>query len=75
TVAAALDMFGIAVRSGMHCAHPLHYRLGLKGSVRASYYLYNTLEEVDYFIDSLEKIIVLKEGLSKEVPSRVCTGT
>ena len=75
TVAMALNMFGIAVRSGMHCAHPLHYRLGLKGTVRASYYLYNTFEEIDYFIESLEKIIVLKEGLSKEAPSTVCTGT
>jgi len=55
TVGAALDLFGIAVRTGMHCAHPLHYRLGLKGTVRASYYLYNTFEEVDYFIESLEK--------------------
>lgn len=75
TVAAALDMFGIAVRSGMHCAHPLHYRLGLKGSVRASYYLYNTFEEVDYFIESLEKIVLLKEGLTKKIPEEVCTGT
>lgn len=75
TVGAALDLFGIAVRTGMHCAHPLHYRLGLKGTVRASYYLYNTFEEVDYFIESLEKIILLKDKFSQQIPSHVCTGT
>jgi len=75
TVGASLDLFGIAVRTGMHCAHPLHYRLGLKGTVRASYYLYNTFEEIDYFIDSLEKIIMLKEKFKKEIPAEVCTGT
>jgi len=75
TVGAALDLFGIAVRTGMHCAHPLHYRLGLKGTVRASYYIYNTHEEVDYFIETLEKIVELKEALSKEKPTTVCTGT
>lgn len=75
TVAAALDLFGVAVRSGMHCAHPLHYRLGLKGSVRASFYIYNTHEEIDYFVESLEKIIMLKDKFTKETPTRVCTGT
>jgi len=75
TVGSALDLFGIAVRTGMHCAHPLHYRLGLKGTVRASYYIYNTLEEVDYFIESLEKIISLKDTLKREPVERVCTGT
>ncbi|MEM4481867.1 MAG: cysteine desulfurase [Desulfurococcaceae archaeon] len=72
---AALDLFGIAVRSGMHCAHPLHYRLGLNGTVRASYYLYNTFEEVDYFIDALEKIVMLKDTFTKEKPDKLCTGT
>jgi cysteine desulfurase/selenocysteine lyase len=75
TVGAALDLFGIAVRSGMHCAHPLHYRLGITGTVRASFYLYNTLEEVDYFIESLEKIVLLKGRFAEQVPSHVCTGT
>ena len=74
-VGAALDVFGIAVRTGMHCAHPLHYRLGLKGTIRASYYLYNTFEEIDYLMESLEKIIMLKESFSKEKPSTLCTGT
>lgn len=75
TVGAALDLFGIAVRTGMHCAHPLHYRLGISGSVRASLYLYNTYEEVDYFIESMEKIIMLKDKMSGEIGGRVCTGT
>lgn len=75
TVGSALDLFGIAVRTGMHCAHPLHYRLGLKGTVRASYYIYNTLEEVDYFIEALEKIVSLRESLKSKPPTEVCTGT
>jgi cysteine desulfurase/selenocysteine lyase len=75
TVGAALDLFGIAVRTGMHCAHPLHYRLGITGTVRASFYLYNTLEEVDYFIESLEKIVLLKGRFAEQIPSHVCTGT
>ncbi|MCY0868731.1 MAG: SufS family cysteine desulfurase [Desulfurococcus sp.] len=75
TVGSALDLFGIAVRTGMHCAHPLHYRLGLKGTVRASYYIYNTIEEVDYFIESLEKIIQLKDVLKSKPAAEICTGT
>jgi len=55
-VAAFLDTEGIAVRSGMHCAHPLHHHLGLKGTVRASFYLYNTREDVDALIDALKKL-------------------
>jgi len=75
TVGKALDLFGIAVRTGMHCAHPLHYRLGLRGTVRASYYIYNTKEEIDYFIDALQKIIEMREILSAEEVEDVCTGT
>jgi len=75
TVGKALDLFGIAVRTGMHCAHPLHYRLGLKGTVRASYYIYNTIEEVDYFVDVLKKIVNLHEMLKTQSVEEVCTGT
>jgi len=51
---------GIAVRSGHHCALPLVKRLGAPlGTVRASFYLYNTLEEVDTFQATLEKILKL----------------
>ncbi|MEM2527866.1 MAG: aminotransferase class V-fold PLP-dependent enzyme, partial [Ignisphaera sp.] len=74
-VAKALDSFGIAVRSGGHCAHPLHYRLGLKGSVRASYYIYNTLDEVDTFISALKFIVTLRDVLSKHGIEDRCTGT
>ncbi|MCD6513991.1 MAG: SufS family cysteine desulfurase [Candidatus Odinarchaeota archaeon] len=57
-VALYLDEFGIAVRSGFHCTQPLHERLGLdNGSVRASFYIYNTKEEIDYFVDALKQII------------------
>lgn len=56
-VALYLDEYGICVRSGFHCAEPLHHRLGLeKGTVRASFYLYNTFEEIDIFVDALVEI-------------------
>ncbi len=56
-VAALLDEFeNIAVRSGFHCAQPLHTKLGIKSSVRASFYLYNTLEEIETFGRALERI-------------------
>ncbi len=54
-VAALLDAEGIAVRSGRHCAHPLYRRLGLRGAVRASYYIYNTEEEVELLVRALER--------------------
>ena len=48
----------IAVRSGFHCVEPLHRKYGLaKGSCRASFYIYNTKEEIDKFIDELKLII------------------
>ena len=55
-VALMLDSFGIMVRSGYHCAEPLHRRLGIKGSARASFYMYNTKEEIDRFIEVLRSI-------------------
>lgn len=56
-VALILDQFGIAVRSGYHCAQPLHQILGAKqGTTRASYYIYNTLEEIDKMIEILKKV-------------------
>lgn len=51
-----LDNFGIMVRSGYHCAEPLHQRLGLSGSVRASFYIYNTKEEIEKFVEVLKMI-------------------
>jgi cysteine desulfurase/selenocysteine lyase len=55
-VAGILDEEGIAVRSGNHCAQPLMRRLGIENTVRASFYLYNTKEEVDRLIEVLQKV-------------------
>ena len=55
-LALLLDQYGIAVRSGFHCSQPLHQRLGLKGTTRASFYIYNTRYEIDRLIDALEEI-------------------
>ncbi|MGH7024597.1 MAG: SufS family cysteine desulfurase [Caulobacteraceae bacterium] len=54
-VAQVLDRYGIAVRAGTHCAEPLLRRFGVNASVRASFALYNTPEEADSFVESLEK--------------------
>ena len=51
-----LDKLGIAVRTGHHCAQPLMHALGIEGTVRASFAAYNTLEEVDIFINSLKRV-------------------
>jgi cysteine desulfurase/selenocysteine lyase len=53
-VSRLLDLQGIAVRSGHHCAMPLHNRLGISASTRASFYVYNTLAEVDRFAEALK---------------------
>lgn len=52
-----LDNHGIAVRTGNHCTQPLMHRLGLQGTVRASFAMYNTKEEIDKFITALQKTI------------------
>ena len=49
-----LDSRGVAVRGGHHCAAPLHRRLEVQSSSRASGYLYTTTEEVDAFLESVE---------------------
>ncbi len=51
-----LDRLGIAVRTGHHCAEPLMRRLGIEGTVRASFGLYNTKEEIDSLIDGIERV-------------------
>lgn len=53
-VADRLDRRGIAVRAGHHCAMPLQARLGVVASSRASFYFYNTIEEVDLLVDGLQ---------------------
>ena len=55
-VATILDSTGVAVRAGHHCAQPLHRYLGLNASCRASFYLYNTREDVDRWIAALKKV-------------------
>ncbi|WP_206074898.1 cysteine desulfurase [Meiothermus hypogaeus] len=55
-VATALDQYGIAVRAGHHCAQPLHRKLGVPATVRASFYVYTTLEDIDRFIEALKKV-------------------
>lgn len=51
-----LDSFGIAVRSGQHCASPLVTSFGVSAMVRATFYLYNTKEEIDYMIDKIREV-------------------
>lgn len=55
-VAQLLDEEGVAIRAGHHCAMPLHERLGLAASNRASFYLYTTTEEVDKLVKGLERV-------------------
>ncbi len=55
-VALLLDSYGIMIRSGFHCAQPLHQRFGISSSARASFYIYNTREEIDIFIEALKEI-------------------
>jgi cysteine desulfurase/selenocysteine lyase len=55
-IALFLDNYGIMVRSGFHCAQPLHEVFKLSSSARASFYVYNTLEEIDRFTEVLKEI-------------------
>lgn len=52
-----LDRLGIAVRTGHHCAQPLMERLGISGTVRASFALYNTKAEIDVFIEAMKRVV------------------
>jgi cysteine desulfurase / selenocysteine lyase len=55
-VAQILDRDGIAVRAGHHCAQPLHEKYGITATSRASFYLYNTKEEVDKLVEGIYKV-------------------
>jgi cysteine desulfurase/selenocysteine lyase len=55
-VAQVLDRDGIAVRAGHHCAQPLHEKFGIPATSRASFYLYNTKEEVDLLVNGIYKV-------------------
>lgn len=54
-----LDQLGFAVRTGHHCAQPLMERLGIEGTVRAAFALYNTREEVDRFVEALHRVAAM----------------
>ena len=54
-----LDRLGIAVRTGHHCAQPLMIRLGIEGTVRASFALYNTKEEVDALVSGIKRVSLM----------------
>jgi cysteine desulfurase/selenocysteine lyase len=56
-VGTLLDKYGIAVRTGHHCTQPLMQHLGIQGTVRVSFAVYNTKEEIDFFIEKLKKVI------------------
>ncbi len=58
-VGTLLDQLGIAVRTGHHCTQPVMDRYGIPGTVRASFAIYNTKEEVDVFIDAMKKVMPL----------------
>jgi len=59
-IALFLDNYGVMVRSGFHCAQPLHELFKLSSSARASFYVYNTQKEIDRFIEVLKEIGVLQ---------------
>ncbi|MCM5704792.1 aminotransferase class V-fold PLP-dependent enzyme [Larsenimonas salina] len=52
-----IDQFGVAIRTGHHCAQPLMQKFGLDATCRASFGVYNTLEEADQFVDALGRVI------------------
>ena len=54
-----LDKLGIAIRTGHHCAEPLVDWYGIPGTARASFAFYNTTEEIDYFISSLKRVLII----------------
>ena len=59
-IAIMLSEFNIMVRSGQHCVHSWFDASGIKGSVRASFYLYNTKEEIDKFIEAMKNITKMR---------------
>jgi cysteine desulfurase/selenocysteine lyase len=55
-VSQILDTFGVAIRAGHHCAMPLHDKFNLPATARASFYLYNKIEEVDLLVNAIYKV-------------------
>lgn len=62
-VSQLLDSRLVAVRGGHHCARPLHERLGVQSSTRASFYLYTTTEEIDALVDALDHTVKFFKGV------------
>jgi cysteine desulfurase/selenocysteine lyase len=54
-ISTIIDRSGVAVRAGHHCAQPLMERLGVTALCRASFGMYNTMQEVDAFVDALKR--------------------
>jgi len=61
-LATMMDLDGVAIRSGHHCAQPLHRKLGVEASARASLYVYNSKQDVDAFIAALESAVPMLGG-------------
>ena len=55
-VSTILDSYGVAIRSGHHCAQPLMKYLNLAATSRLSFYLYNTKEDVDQFVEAVKNV-------------------
>ena len=56
-ISTLIDRYGVAIRDGHHCAMPLHKHFGLTATCRCSFYLYNTEQEVDQFVEALGKVV------------------
>ena len=56
---ALLDKLGLALRTGHHCAEPVMTHYGIEGTLRASFALYNTKEEIDYMVEGIGKVVKL----------------
>ena len=54
-MATIVDQEGVCIRAGHHCAQPLMRKLGVPATARASFYVYNSTDDVDVFVDALEK--------------------
>lgn len=55
-VSQILDRYGLAVRAGHHCAQPLHEKLGIQATTRASFYIYNSFDEIDKLVDGIYQV-------------------
>ena len=58
-IATFLDQYGIMIRGGHHCCQPFMKKLGIPGSCRVSFGIYNDLNDIDHFMDSLKKTLKL----------------